>query len=70
MYDELTFVKIDKSDIIDEESIESFEEILKKIFQELFDLNIPFVQTEEDKNCQHCPYQNICCRESGEYFFS
>lgn len=68
MYDELKFVKIDKSDIIDEALLENFEDILKKMFQEIFDLNIPFVQTEEDKNCQHCPYKNICSRESGEYF--
>jgi CRISPR/Cas system-associated exonuclease Cas4 (RecB family) len=68
MYDELTFVKIDKSDRIDEALLEAFEEILKKIFQELFDINIPFVQTEEEKNCQHCPYQDICCRETSERY--
>ncbi len=70
MYDELKFVKIDKSDIIDEASIENFEDILKKIFQELFDMNIPFVQTEEEKNCQHCPYKNICSKESIEHYLS
>jgi len=68
MYDELTFVKIDKSDMIDEALLENFEEILKKIFQELFDKNIPFVQTEDEENCQHCPYKNICSKESSEHY--
>jgi CRISPR/Cas system-associated exonuclease Cas4 (RecB family) len=68
MYDELTFVKIEKSDRIDEALLENFEEILKKVFQELFDINIPFIQTEEEKNCQHCPYLNICSRETSERY--
>lgn len=64
MYDELKFIRIDKSYIINELLVDDFEEMLRKIFQELFDLNIPFVQTKDEKNCQHCPYKNICSRKT------
>ncbi|MCP5102154.1 MAG: hypothetical protein GY950_02180 [bacterium] len=69
MYDELKFVKIDKSDIIDEGLVEEFEGLLKDIFRELLDITVPFVQTADEKNCQHCPYQNICSKEAGESYF-
>jgi len=70
MYDQLTFIKIDKSDIVDTQRVENFEGILKGIFRELFDMDVPFVQTEEEKNCHYCPYQNICNRETGQNYFS
>ncbi len=68
MYDELKFIKVDKSDIIDEGLISQFEDILRNIFHQLFDINEPFVQTRDEKNCQFCPYQNICSREAGERY--
>jgi len=68
MYDELKYVTVDKSDIIDEEMVDHFEEILTGIFRRLFDITIPFVQTEDETNCQYCPYLNICSREAGEGF--
>jgi CRISPR/Cas system-associated exonuclease Cas4 (RecB family) len=70
MYDELKFVKIDKSDIIGEELVVRFEGILKGIFQGLFNLEVPFEQTKEEKNCQYCPYQSICSRETSQGYFS
>jgi ATP-dependent helicase/nuclease subunit B len=70
LYDDLRFVEIDKSDIIDEGLVDRFEEILKGIFRELFDVNIPFVQTGDEKNCQYCPYLEICNREVGQDYFS
>ncbi|UCH93066.1 MAG: PD-(D/E)XK nuclease family protein, partial [Candidatus Aminicenantes bacterium] len=70
MYDDLKFVKIDKSDIIGEDLVEQYEGILKGIFRELFNLEVPFVQTGEEKNCQYCPYQSICSRETGQSYSS
>jgi len=63
LYDELKFVRIDKSDMIGEDLLEQFEGILAGIFQDLFNLAVPFKQTEEEKNCQYCPYQSICSRQ-------
>jgi|GEM_PF-6550754 len=36
--------------------------MLDVIFNELFDREQPFIQTEEAKNCEYCPYRNICGR--------
>jgi RecB family exonuclease len=69
LYDDLRFVTIDKSDIIPEGLVNRFEEILGGIFRELFDVDKPFTQTKEEKNCQYCPYQNICSREVGQDYF-
>lgn len=68
MYDELKYVEVNKSDIIDDEMVDGFEEILTGIFRRLFDINIPFVQTGDEEKCQYCPYLNICSREAGEGF--
>jgi RecB family exonuclease len=68
LYDDLKFVTIDKSDIIAEGFVERFEEILRGIFRELFDVNKPFAQTKEEKNCQYCPYQDICNRQVGQEY--
>ena len=68
MYDELKFVSVDKSDVIADTLVTRFEEILGNIFRELFSLGVPFKQTEEEKNCQYCPYQGICNRETGQYY--
>lgn len=42
--------------------LEGFENSLFNFFNELFDEKIPFVQTDEKKNCQYCPYVNICLK--------
>jgi hypothetical protein len=69
LYDELKFVKIDKSDMIGEELVVQFEGILTGIFQELFNLEVRYKQTEEEKNCQYCPYQSICSRETVRFSY-
>ena len=47
---------------LSEEKLNSFEKSLLDFFNELFDEKIPFIQTEEKKNCQYCPYVNICLK--------
>lgn len=66
MYDELVFVKVDKSDIVDEAMVDEFEEILRNIFLGLFDRGRPFVQTEDVSVCEYCPYRDICSRGTGD----
>lgn len=68
MYDEIKYIKVDKSDMIDEGIVEQFEEILGGIFRRLFNIEEPFVQTREEKNCRYCPYQNICGRDVPRYY--
>ncbi len=68
IYEELRFVKIDKSDVIDNPLIARFDELLKSIFRELFDIKTAFVQTKNEQHCRYCPYTNICSRDPGEYY--
>jgi len=67
MYDELVFVKIDDVDIIDEQWIDLYEGVLKAVFREIFDLDRPFAQTDNEENCRGCQYKNICGRVTPDY---
>lgn len=68
MYDELRFIKVEKTDMIDEGMVEQFEDILRDTFRRLFNIEEPFDQTREEKNCRYCPYQNICGRDVPRYY--
>jgi CRISPR/Cas system-associated exonuclease Cas4 (RecB family) len=39
-----------------------FEEGLKALLHEMFDSQVPFDHTSDEKKCKLCPYQEICCR--------
>lgn len=66
--DELKFVEIDKSDRMDAAVMAEFEEILRDLFRDLFDRKTSFRQTEDELNCRHCPYINICSRADATPF--
>lgn len=44
------------------EIINEFEFLLSEKFSELFDIEIPFVQTKNARNCEYCEYRGICGR--------
>jgi CRISPR/Cas system-associated exonuclease Cas4 (RecB family) len=37
-----------------------FEDCLRTTLNEMFDAGKPFIQTPNIKNCQYCPFKNIC----------
>lgn len=39
---------------------DEFEGYLIELIKEIFDQNVPFDQTTDDKKCNFCPYSNIC----------
>ena len=41
---------------------EVFNEKLVRLLEEIFDTNVPFVQTEKEETCRYCAYKNICRR--------
>ena len=43
--------------------IEDFETHLSEKLTELFNPDIPFIQTEFEENCTYCPYKAICSKE-------
>lgn len=48
--------------LIREEDLSEFERILKEILEEVYDLKIPFKQTEDVKRCEYCDFINLCGR--------
>lgn len=38
------------------------EKVLKGLFEELFDRETPFIQTEDDKPCTYCDFKQLCQR--------
>lgn len=52
-----------KTDYIEKEEYELFENSLKKLFIEIYDTEIPFKQVEDEKRCAYCPYSGICYRD-------
>jgi ATP-dependent helicase/nuclease subunit B len=47
---------------IDQSKLNKFESILIDLINKLFDINLPFKQTEEIKDCEYCPFKLICNR--------
>ena len=41
-----------------------FEERLNDLLGEIFNTSIPFIQTEDTDQCNRCPFNEICLRES------
>ncbi len=42
--------------------LEAFEIRLNETLADLFDRTVPFIQTDDEKVCQNCPYNSICHR--------
>ena len=39
-----------------------FERELNSVLEELFDVNTPFTQVEDEDACKYCDYKKICRR--------
>ena len=42
--------------------IHDFEERLNALMKEIFDRNVPFARTEDEKQCEYCAYRILCKR--------
>ena len=47
---------------LDEQVIGNFKQVLTRIIADIYDIRVPFVQTQNIKVCETCPYVNLCCR--------
>lgn len=56
------FLNNAEDNTISEANLETFENTLRDFFTGIFNEKLPFEQTEEKKNCQYCPYINICLK--------
>jgi len=48
--------------LIRAEHLEEFEKLLIKMLEEIFDTEVPFIQTEDRKVCEKCTFINLCGR--------
>ncbi len=60
MENDLLTVKIDANDNISNTEIQTFETFLTQLLTEIFDREIPFTQTQDEKTCSYCPFVSIC----------
>jgi len=47
---------------VDQIALDQFEKVLQTILREIFDLSLPFCQTQDRNICRTCPYINLCGR--------
>jgi len=63
-------IKINKELISDYNTLsEEFNENLNDLISEIFNKNLPFNQTTEEKNCGFCSYTEICNRKKADNQF-
>ena len=56
-------VSCDKHEISDISIyFDEFEALFNEKIEELFNKDIPFIQTENAKNCEYCPFKDLCER--------
>ncbi len=60
--DKLSFVKVENEEILTSEILDEFEKILSSILGDIYDPDVPFTQTEDEKMCKYCLHKNICER--------
>ncbi|MCK5220072.1 MAG: PD-(D/E)XK nuclease family protein, partial [Candidatus Aminicenantes bacterium] len=64
--DKLSFVKVENEEILTSGILDEFEKILSSILGDIYDPDVPFTQTEDEKACKYCLHKNICERSPGE----
>ncbi len=52
-----------KKDYIEIEEFLMFEYNLRKLFSGIYDSDVAFIQTEDEKKCAFCPYSGLCYRD-------
>ena len=53
----------DKSDIIDEPTLQAFENVLSEVLMEMINHEVPFTKTTDIKRCKYCDFKRICGRD-------
>ena len=55
-------VNYKESDVLTNNNLQEFEEILGSLIKEIYDTILPFKQTETEENCLYCAFKQICGR--------
>jgi hypothetical protein len=59
-------LKVGDKEAIDLHTIQSFEELLRDIFRQILDPELPILQTEDAGRCKYCEFNRFCKRSSDE----
>lgn len=57
-------VRIGGNEVVFSEIRDEFNRGFQEILSEIFNPDIPFVQTEDEQACRYCPFTGICSREN------
>ena len=52
--------KVNGEQNLTQETIEQFETLMKNIFSEMFNKDIPFIMTKGKENCKYCSLASVC----------
>lgn len=64
------FLPLEYSPEMEKEGIdEIILQIIKKLVDEMMDVSVPFTQTEDLKQCQHCAFSGFCMRKHDKSRF-
>ena len=47
---------------LDDAEIEAFSERLQELVQEIYDVSVPFIQTDDLERCSYCEFTRVCKR--------
>jgi hypothetical protein len=53
---------LNKGSVISDEEFNFFEDELKSLINSIYNIEIPFAQTDDEAQCKYCPYKGICNR--------
>ena len=42
--------------------VNPLEQLLKDKLNQIFDINSPFIETDDKKNCKFCSYKKLCAK--------
>lgn len=57
-----------RQDFLNKDFMNTCEEYIKGIYDEILNENIPFVQVDDEKKCLNCDFQTICKRYPKKYY--
>jgi len=53
---------LNEGEALSQQIADEFEQNLNLLIEEIFNVELPFTQTEDRKRCEYCPYKDICKR--------
>jgi len=62
-------IKAGGKEVMDDQALEEFESKLIELIRKIFDPQLAFSQTEDEKQCRYCNFKEICNKSQGKTDF-